>query len=78
MTRTRKTPKMIAVEEKYRQPLEKLLPEKINYMGQSATADELGVSKATLGYWNMKLGIVVHRVATAPGETIKIERISQN
>ena len=78
MPPTRKTRKMIAVEEKYRQPLETLLPKMINDMGQSAVSDELGISKATLGYWNLKLGIVVHRVATAPGETVKIERVKED
>ena len=41
----------------------------------SATADELGVSKATLGYWLLKLGINVRRVALAPGETLEVKRI---
>ena len=48
---TRKTKKMIAVEEKFHQPLEKILPEMVTDQGLSSTADQLGVSKATLGYW---------------------------
>ena len=44
--------------------------------GLSATADELGVSKATLGYWLLKLGINVQRVALAPGEFIEVRRAS--
>ena len=43
--------------------------------GLTATADELGVSKATLGYWLLKLGINVQRVALAPGETIEVKRV---
>ena len=78
MTRTRKTKKMLAVEEKRRQPLEKILPEMVTEQGLSATADELGVSKATLGYWLLKLGINVRRVALAPGETIEIKRVTQS
>ena len=70
----RKTKKMIAVEERFEQPLEKMLPQLVTDQGLSATADELGVSKATLGYWLLKLGINVHRVALAPGETIDIKR----
>ncbi len=70
----RKTKKMKVVEARYAQPLEKMLPEKVTANGLSATADELGVSKATLGYWLLKLGINVHRVALAPGETLKVER----
>ena len=37
----RKTPLMLRVEEQYKRPLEKLLPEMVNEMGLSATADEL-------------------------------------
>ena len=70
----RKTKKMAAVEEKYGQPLEKMLPEMVTEQGLSATADYLGVSKATLGYWLLKLGINVRRVALAPGESLEIKR----
>ena len=73
---TRKTKKMIAVEEKLHQPLEQVLPQMVTDKGLSSTADELGVSKATLGYWLLKLGITVRRVALAPGETIEIKRVS--
>ena len=44
--------------------------------GISATAEELKVSKATLGYWLLKLGINVRRVALAPGETLEVKRVS--
>jgi hypothetical protein len=72
----RKTRKMAAVEEKFHQPLEKILPEMVTEHGLSATADHLGVSKATLGYWLLKLGINVKRVALAPGETLEVKRAS--
>ncbi len=72
---TRKTKKMAAVEDKFHQPLEKLLPEMVTDQGLSATADHLGVSKATLGYWLLKLGINVKRVALAPGETLEVKRV---
>ena len=42
--------------------------------GLSASAEELGVSKATLGYWLLKLGINVRRVALAPGESLEVKR----
>ena len=71
---TRKTKKMMAVEERLHQPLEKVLPEMITEQGQSATADELGISKATLGYWLLRLGITVHRVALAPGDSLEVKR----
>ena len=72
---TRKTKKMMAVEERLHQPLEKVLPEMVTEQGLSHTADELGVSKATLGYWLLKLGITVRRVALAPGESLEVKRV---
>ncbi|MBM3935294.1 MAG: hypothetical protein FJ319_13535 [SAR202 cluster bacterium] len=71
----RKTKKMVAVEEKFQQPLEKMLPQLVTEQGLSATAEELGVSKATLGYWLLKLGINVRRVALAPGESLEVKRM---
>ena len=72
----RKTKLMQPVEKEFQRPLERLLPEKVNEVGLSATAEELGVSKATLGYWLLKLGISVRRVALAPGETLEVKRVS--
>ena len=72
---TRKTKKMIAVEERFHQPLEKMLPEMVTDQGLSHTADELGVSKATLGYWLLKLHIEVKRIAIAPGESVEVKRV---
>lgn len=71
----RKTKKMVAVEERFHQPLEKILPEMVTEQGLSHTAEHLGVSKATLGYWLLKLGINVRRVALAPGETLEVKRV---
>ena len=70
----RKTRLMLEVEERYQQPLERLLPEMINDRGLSSTALSLEVSKATLGYWLLKLGINVRRVALAPGESLEVKR----
>ena len=72
----RKTKLMQRVEKEFSRPLENLLPEKVNEVGLSATAEELGVSKATLGYWLLKLGINVRRVSLAPGATLEVKRIS--
>lgn len=72
----RKTKLMQHVEDRYQRPLERLLPEMVNEKGLSYTALELGVSKATLGYWLLKLGINVRRVALAPGETLEVKRVS--
>ncbi len=67
---------MARVELEHQRPLERLLPEMVNEIGLSSTAEELGVSKATLGYWLLKLGINVRRVALAPGETLEVKRVS--
>jgi hypothetical protein len=72
----RKTKLMLRVEDGYQRSLERLLPEMVNEKGLSMTALELGVSKATLGYWLLKLGINVRRVALAPGETLEVKRAS--
>jgi transcriptional regulator with GAF, ATPase, and Fis domain len=73
----RKTRLMHEVEEKNGRSLERLLPEMVNEHGLSETATRLGVSKATLGYWMLKLGINVRRVALAPGETLEVKRVSR-
>ncbi len=70
----RKTRLMQEVEQRHNQPLERLLPEMINDRGLTATAQSLEVSKATLGYWLLKLGIDVRRVALAPGEFLEVKR----
>jgi len=74
---TRKTRKMLAVEERFRQPLEKILPEMVTEQGQTATAEYLGVSKATLGYWLLKFRIDVRRVALAPGDSLQVTRLDK-
>ena len=71
----RKTKKMLTVEEEFHRPLEKILPEMVTEHGLSRSAEQLGVSKATLGYWLLKLGINVRRVALAPGETLEVKRV---
>lgn len=65
---------MQTVERKYRRSLEDLLPEMVNEYGLSETAERLGLSKATLGYWLLKFQIRVERVALRPNEEIEIKR----
>ena len=72
----RKTKLMLRVEKQHQQELERLLPERVNAVGLSATADELGVSKATLGYWLLKLGISVRRIAVSRDEVVEVKKIS--
>ena len=72
----RKTKMMLRVEKEHGRLLEELLPERVNDVGLSATAEELSVSKATLGYWLLKLGISVRRIAVSPNEVVEIRKIS--
>lgn len=72
MPDVRKSKKMLQVEKKYRRPLERLLPELINDNGLTNTALELGIGKALLGYWLLKLQIRVVRIALAPNQKIEI------
>ena len=72
----RKTKLMLRVEKDHGRQLEELLPERVNEVGLSATAEELNVSKATLGYWLLKLGISVRRIAVSPNEVVEIRKIS--
>jgi hypothetical protein len=65
---------MRSVEERYGRPLDRLLVEMVNEKGLSATAEEMGVSKATIGYWLLKLGLSTQRVVLAPGESLEIKR----
>lgn len=70
-----KTKLMRRVEEQFQRPLEQLLPEVVNAKGLTAAAQELGVSKATVGYWMLKMGISVRRVALAPGEFLEVKKV---
>ena len=68
----RKTRKMLGVEAEQGERLEDLLPRLIDERGQNGAADYLDVPKATLGYWLLKLGISIARIAVAPGDTVTI------
>ena len=48
------------------------MPELINDNGLTLTAKELGIGKALLGYWLLKLQIRVVRIALAPNQKIEI------
>ena len=71
----RKTKRMLVVEENFGESLENLIPTMINERGlnHSQTAAALGVSKATFGYWNLKLGIQLRYVALRPGEIFEVK-----
>lgn len=71
-----KTKKMMMVEDALGKPLEEVLPDMLTELGLTKTADRLGISKATLGYWlSKKLGITVRRVALLRGEYLEVKRV---
>jgi predicted DNA-binding protein (UPF0251 family) len=63
---------MRKIEERYRRPLEKLLPEMYNEMGLPQMAEEMGVSRSTVWYWLLRYGVNLRKVALASGETLEI------
>ena len=71
-TSPHKTPAMLHVEETTGERLEILIPRLINTVGLSKAADELGISKSSINYWCMKLGIRRQVVALVPGERVEI------
>lgn len=70
----RKTGLMRRVEERYRMPLEQLLPRMYNQMGLPRMAEELGVSRSTVWYWLLRFGVNLRKVALAPDETLEIQK----
>ena len=67
-----KTSAMLHVEEVHGERLELLIPRLINSVGLSKAADEMGISKSSMNYWCMKLGIVRQLVALIPGQRVEI------
>ena len=74
MAANKKTKKMIKAEHKLQGPLEVILPDMVTEKGISDTADFIGVSKATLGYWLLKLGIVTRRICLGAGDSMTVRR----
>ena len=72
----RKTKLMLRIEEKYGQPLEKLLPRLYNERGLPAMAAEFGISKGTIWYWMLKFGINIQRVAVSPDEHLAVSKMA--
>lgn len=64
----RKTKKMTQIEERVGMPLSDYLIEQLPRVGLSECADQLGVSKATLGYWILKFQLRRETVVLRPGE----------
>ena len=74
MARSKKTKMMREVEAELGQKLEDYLPLELTELGQTEVAEKLGLSKATLGYWLLKLNIRIERVALGPNDSLKVTR----
>ena len=72
----RKSTLMLEAEEKLGMPLEEAFPGMINELGIKGTAEELRVSKSTVNYWMLKLGIHIRRVAVMPGDQLVVKRVA--
>ena len=70
----RKSKKMLEVERRFGKPVERLIVEGVEENGMAATAEELGVSKATFGYWMLKMTADVRRVVLLPGDELEVKR----
>ncbi len=70
----RMTRKMVLCQEKNSIDLARDLPALLNEKGLSRTAEQLGISKATLGYWLLKLGIEIRRIAVSAGDRVEVTR----
>ena len=73
-TTGKKSRKMLAAEEKLGGELERTLAPLITEIGQSAAAERLNIATASMGYWLLRLGIDVHRVALGPGDSLLLRR----
>ncbi len=60
--------RMKEVQDRFQKPLPRLLADLQNQHGAARTCEILGISKASLGYWNLKCGVRVVRVAYIPGK----------
>ena len=70
----KKTKLMLRIEAKLEQPIEQILPQMISEHGVTETASQLEVSTTTVGYWMLKLGIKIRRVAVPPQQAVIITR----
>ena len=68
----RVTKLMRQVEAEFQRPIVVLIPELAQEHDLTECAEKMGISKATLGYWMLKLGIEVRRKAVCPGETLEV------
>ena len=60
--------KMKRLESEFERPLPEGLTELQNTIGIEETCKKLEISRATLGYWNLKCGVKLARIAYMPNK----------
>lgn len=70
----RQTPLVRRVEDRYHQPIAKILRDRYPGMGGQQIADELGVNCNTVYYWLRKSGIHLQLVLVGHGERVEIRK----
>ena len=60
------------VEDEFNEDIIELLVANLPDLGIDRTAEKFGVSKGTINYWIMKLGMSYERVVLRPGERYTI------
>ncbi len=63
---------MLDAESRLERDLEEAIPLYINRDGMTKAAERIGVSKATLNYWMLKLGIRHQYIAVPPGQSVTL------
>ena len=81
---TKQSALMTKAEQTHGKPIDELVPELLETMSYQEAADTLGISKATLNYWLLKLRVNIQRVVLRPGDVLTIrhadgsEKVIQN
>lgn len=73
-TGNRKTKTMLRLEREFSCDIETLFVRLIREHGRAGAADKLGISKALVTYWALKLGFRAETVLLRDGESVQIVR----
>lgn len=68
----RKSKLMLGIEAALGSSIDKLIVDRLRDQTMEEVASSWGISKATLGYWMLKLNIRVERVVLRPNEEIVV------
>ena len=66
---------MLAVENKIEETIEEFIVREYPKLGLTGCAECFGISKATLGYWMLKLNLQTQVVVLLPGDVVEVRRL---